>query len=1110
MRSLQVSVRTSLFLLAGLAARPVFAEPIAFEVPAEKADVALLSFSRQAHVEVLFSYEALHGVDSSAVSGSLEPAEAIERLLAGTGFVAQRNARGRFVVVPAPKAPGSIQGKLVSVHGTPARGVHISLPSAHRIAVTDDNGAFEITGIAEGDYRLITSGAGFQSEDLASVHVDSGKVTLAPVPALKPRSEPTLLDTIFVKGANDHDPTTDGPEVDRMATGNLDLPRSENDALPYTIYNRTQIQRSGVVTLDQFLQRELLESDASTLPSDQNGAGAIYTSASDNLNLRGFGADETAILVNGRPLPQVYNALSFLGGGSKTPPPDVNVIPLSMVERVEVLPVSASALYAGNPVGGVINIVLRPNINSTEVTATYTNAVHGFDAPQDSISIVNGETLLGGRLSVRLNATFTHTVPPTEAELGHIAATNAAYPPQPTTALFRATPNVKSDNGSPLFAGSAASTTSVAPGANGAGGLAPFVSRQGVPSLGLFETPSGYSDSPLSADYAYGHRQQASSYLLSTTYDAFPWLELGVQGLYSHTVVNGGYDVFSGKLSEDAVNPMNPFGQKIDVTLNETTPLLGEDYEQAELTSASIVLSAIVRVTTNWKVTLDAQYAKSTTTYRGLAGVDASRWQGLVDQGLYNPLRDTQVYAPPKAFYDQVLEFYGVPGQFVTLGDFNTVETTARATNQAIALPLDWGTSVLNGGLDYRRDQLASYNGLLSYGDGTPVDGYTTYKGRSLAQVSGFGELQAPVIPVRIFPAWLHHVDLDIAARYTSASTSLGSSLAPTAGIKIDLAGGFSVRGSISTTNRYNSAFLSRGSTPATSAGSGTSGPPVGVDIHDPRRGNEQVPIIAQDINNPNIQLEGDVTRSAGLIYQYGKTHRFRFSEDFSDTVKSNEESYLGAQDVLNLESLYPARVVRAAPAPGDPYGVGPVTNIYTGSVNAARRHSQDWSSTLDYTWNQVLGGSLELYGRWVYIQRYDRKYTAATATIDELADPDTDNKGLLRNRLNYGISWSDEFWSFGLDGQYFGSHRLPAVEALDQGSAEVGAYRQFDGFLQADLKRWLPWKLARFGLKGQIRVNNLLNAKPPRYVDDPTGAGVEQYGDWRGRVYSLSITATY
>ena len=61
--------------------------------------------------------------------------------------------------------------------------------------------------------------------------------------------------------------------------------------------------------------------------------------------------------------------------------------------------------------------------------------------------------------------------------------------------------------------------------------------------------------------------------------------------------------------------------------------------------------------------------------------------QDLVDEGLYDPLRDTQAYAPPQAFYDQAIEYYGGRGSFVTVGDYDTLDSELRVTNESLHLP---------------------------------------------------------------------------------------------------------------------------------------------------------------------------------------------------------------------------------------------------------------------------------------------------------------------------------------------------------------------------------------------------------------------------------------
>jgi outer membrane receptor protein involved in Fe transport len=1043
--------------IAGLFGTGLRAEPIDFNLAAQPAAAALLAFSQQAQVELLFSYAALREVRSTAVVGRYEPAAALDRLLEGTGFVARRNGRGKFAVARARAPPPPVPGRSPS-------------PSPE-------------TGRAAGDpHRL-------------EPYVVQGQAAGAQTGGREPSYPPP-----------------------RTALGNIDLPRTADDALPYAIYDREQILRSGVANLNEFLQRELLESNASTQPPDQSagadtfgpaGTGAIsgasiggsFLAGSTNLNLRGFGADETIVLVNGRRLPQNVVA------GYYSQPPDVNLIPLDLVERVEVLPISASAIYSGNPVGGVINIVLRPEVNTTEVTATYTNALGRFDAPQSTVSLLHGEALLGGRLQVRFNATVNQTTPPTEAELGYIQANLRNHPLLNAAPLYRATPNVISASLAPLFGPGTSDLTSVAPGADGTGGLAAFANRAGVPSLGLFQAPGGgLANSPESAGYAYGRRQRGSSYFGSATYDLLPRLQLGVDALYSQTIVNRGYDVLPGNLLLPAGSAFNPFRQDVQVSLNETAPALGQSYDEARLASLAAVGSLLLTLPADWSVSLDAQYGNGLTRYRGLAGADPVRWQQLVNQGAYNPLRDTEQSGPPAAFYNQALVYYGGRGDFVTLGNYQELDAALRVANRAVPWPTGLGQADLGG--DFQRDQLANYHDVRQYGDGTAAVPAAEWVGRSLSQYSAFGEVQAPVLPARWLPGWLTRVETDLAARYVAANSAQDTSLAPTAALKFDFAGGLSLRGTYATANRFPSPQLS---TYTSTAGASAGGGAVSLTpIIDPLRGGAQYGISSSDEINPRLRPEAAATRTLGAIFQRGKIHRLRISVDFVDTRTSGEIIYLQPQSVVDLEAELPGRVLRAPLAPGDPNSAGAITSVLTGVFNLAWRHSQNWNTSIDYTWSECAGGRLDLYARWVQFQSYEVEPVAGAAPVDELNHPDSAGLALMKQRLNFGAGWSRPAFGFGLDGHYYGARRLPADEWADQGADHIAPFWQFDGYLQADLSRWLPWRTRRFGLRGQLRVNNLFDARPPSYFDDPSGSGVQQYGDWRGRVYSLSMTATF
>ena len=111
-----------LVVVVGLLPLRARAEPIDFNLPAQPAADALLAFSRQAKVEILFSFEELREVKSTEVVGRYEPVDALSHLLRDTGFIARRNEKGKFVVTRVTRPTGSIKGRLLGSDGRPPAG----------------------------------------------------------------------------------------------------------------------------------------------------------------------------------------------------------------------------------------------------------------------------------------------------------------------------------------------------------------------------------------------------------------------------------------------------------------------------------------------------------------------------------------------------------------------------------------------------------------------------------------------------------------------------------------------------------------------------------------------------------------------------------------------------------------------------------------------------------------------------------------------------------------------------------------------------------------------------------------------------------------------------
>jgi iron complex outermembrane receptor protein len=183
-----------------------------------------------------------------------------------------------------------------------------------------------------------------------------------------------------------------------VVTGSL-IPTTELvTATPVDIYTSADISKYGSQTVRQFLN---------TLPSaigsgnfgETRGNGGDGSAA---VSIRGIQGG-TLVLINGRRLAQ--NEL--FGSGNV----DINMIPLGVIERIEVLKDGASALYGADAQAGVINVITKKGFTGTEMYASYGNTVE-TDVGQQAYYFVTGaateksSVMVGGNY-YRANSLFS-------------------------------------------------------------------------------------------------------------------------------------------------------------------------------------------------------------------------------------------------------------------------------------------------------------------------------------------------------------------------------------------------------------------------------------------------------------------------------------------------------------------------------------------------------------------------------------------------------------------------------------------------------------------------------------------------------------------------------
>jgi iron complex outermembrane receptor protein len=190
---------------------------------------------------------------------------------------------------------------------------------------------------------------------------------------------------------------------------------------PVDVVNAETLTQTGAADLGVALQ--------TAIPSINFPSVTIGSAAGANLNatLRGLAPDQALVLINGRR--QHKSAFVNVKGGSSrgNQAVDLATIPLSAIERVEVLRDAAAARYGSDAIAGVINIVLRERPGEGNATLRVGQYQDG-DGEQAYLRLWNGFSLPGnGFVTVAVDA-------------GHANDTNQFISPETRAYYFAGDP----------------------------------------------------------------------------------------------------------------------------------------------------------------------------------------------------------------------------------------------------------------------------------------------------------------------------------------------------------------------------------------------------------------------------------------------------------------------------------------------------------------------------------------------------------------------------------------------------------------------------------------------------------------------------------------------
>ncbi len=283
---------------------------------------------------------------------------------------------------------GTVSGRVTDEAGAGVSGAEVRVEGTTIRATTDDQGRYELRDVPAGERSLRVLILGFKSQ-VRPVSVAAGAAA--------------TLDFQLEKSVIPLPEVLVGSRARHTAADEL--------AVPVDVYDRDVIARQGSPETSQALQ---------ALSPSVNFPRQSVTDATDVVRpftLRGLSPDHTLVLLNGlrRHQTALVNTFAY-GTAAGSSGVDLNALPSSAVDRIEVLRDGAAAQYGSDAIAGVVNVVTRRGRYAP--FATVTGGQHfSADFPNDGglVNVSGGWGLPLGRGSLALSAEFLDRQPTNRA-----------------------------------------------------------------------------------------------------------------------------------------------------------------------------------------------------------------------------------------------------------------------------------------------------------------------------------------------------------------------------------------------------------------------------------------------------------------------------------------------------------------------------------------------------------------------------------------------------------------------------------------------------------------------------------------------------------------------
>ncbi len=240
---------------------------------------------------------------------------------------------GVLFASPVLAQEGTISGQVVDAQSLqPLEGAQVFIVGTARGVLTNPEGRYTLR-VPPGTYTVRSQYIGYEAlEQTVTVGADEART----------------LDFALEAG---------GLTVDELVVTGTRTQRSALETtVPVDVITSLEIRQSPHTELAQVI-RDIIPSFNASKQTISDGTDHV-----EPASLRGLGPDQVLVLINGKR--RHHSALTHVNGtfGRGTVGVDLNAIPMSAVERIEVLRDGAAAQYGSDAIAGVINIVLKQQV----------------------------------------------------------------------------------------------------------------------------------------------------------------------------------------------------------------------------------------------------------------------------------------------------------------------------------------------------------------------------------------------------------------------------------------------------------------------------------------------------------------------------------------------------------------------------------------------------------------------------------------------------------------------------------------------------------------------------------------------------------------------------